>query len=160
MDLEDRIIGQITELEAALEAEQARTEGLRKNSMYAVQQVRELEQQLAASQVECEELKYIVAAKAERNIYLLGRLKNMADKYYEYKAALTAECERLRERARWIPVEERLPDSSGNHLIFANNVVYVAYYFAVNKQWTHGYYKNSVCPTHWRELPEPPKEAE
>jgi len=98
MDLEDRIIGQITELEAALEAEQARTEGLRKNSMYAVQQVRELEQQLAASQVECEELKYIVAAKAERNIYLLGRLKNMADKYYEYKAALTAECERLRER--------------------------------------------------------------
>jgi len=62
-------------LKQQLAAEQARAEGLRRNSMYAVQQVRELEAQLAAAQSRNNELEIICKALGSR----VAAAKKMAE---------------------------------------------------------------------------------
>ena len=73
------------------------------------------------------------------------------------------------ERPRWIPVEERLPEKSGNYLTaFGDGTALSTNIFMHPDDWLteEG---NKINPngkwyfgevTHWQELPEPPKEED
>ena len=64
---------------------------------------------------------------------------------------------------KWIPVTERLPDTSSMYIVTVEKlygITYsdVAYFDALSKKWgtnTHHYSCDKV--THWMPLPEPPK---
>lgn len=69
----------------------------------------------------------------------------------------------LRERTRWIPCSEQLPDKSGYYLIACDNPhrgrqngIDVSYYQHKAQNWKAVY---NPCVTHWMPLPEAPKEA-
>lgn len=64
---------------------------------------------------------------------------------------------------RWIPVKERLPEEDEVVLVFGGRSIYTAYY-GENRCGGIGWYKlnskyHNCNPTHWRPLPEPPKEG-
>ena len=80
---------------------------------------------------------------------------------------LEQEVEWLREAARWIPVEERLPEAdkdykcvSINVLMFDNNSACAieGWYNFSDGEW-HNYLTNEkfLQVTHWMPLPEPPE---
>lgn len=66
------------------------------------------------------------------------------------------------ERDRWISVDERLPKYGERVLVFGGVTMYVAYYDKNRydgESWHKLNSKSHYCnPTHWRPLPEPPKE--
>lgn len=76
------------------------------------------------------------------------------------KSALAAE----REKHRWIPVTERLPEFDSEVLIITRGeVVYVAKHSSMIQQWRtiDGVYFNAdryLYVTHWQPLPAPPEE--
>jgi Protein of unknown function (DUF551) len=79
--------------------------------------------------------------------------------------SLAAELIGLRERERWIPTSERLPDCAGPFLFVAEREVGVGMFFSTDPQdW--GFSSELGCRytpeevTHWRELPCPPSETE
>lgn len=70
----------------------------------------------------------------------------------------------LREQARWIPVEERLPEPNKRIEFFGGfeQTTHIGYYREHATQWEsenggfwHG--RNFGLITHWRELPLPPE---
>lgn len=68
--------------------------------------------------------------------------------------------------SKWIPVSERLPDTSGEYLVAVKDVsgqVYSDYadYDTFRQKWTTGLFlgvKDKI--TYWMPLPEPPKEED
>ena len=72
---------------------------------------------------------------------------------------LTAELAKLRERTRWIPVNERLPKRDGFYLVLENvNQVAGYYHWCKEFGWnTDGGRINIQSVTHWMPLPEPPE---
>lgn len=50
----------------------------------------------------------------------------------------------------WIAVSEKMPDESGNYLIFNDKGLIISYYAKDNYGWA--YFK----VTHWQNLPQPP----
>ena len=75
--------------------------------------------------------------------------------YLENKS-LKAENARLREAARWIPVEERLPENNNAVLVTdgGHSIVEGSYVLGRWVAFSEGRY---IHPTHWRALPEPPE---
>ena len=68
------------------------------------------------------------------------------------------------DKRRWVPVEERLPEQSGEYLVVLYTVPDVTrlyYYYAPNEEF--GQIRSGVwCAetvTHWMPLPEPPEEV-
>lgn len=71
------------------------------------------------------------------------------------------------EERRWIPVEERLPESEGTYLVYTERgSVYASHFYAKKvfrddyvrePQWSQ---RGKVKVTHWMPLPEPPVEDE
>ena len=84
-----------------------------------------------------------------KDIVILGGL------YLENKS-LKAELARLREAARWIPVEERLPENNNAVLVIdgGHSIVEGSYVLGRWVAFSEGRY---IHPTHWRALPEPPE---
>ena len=72
---------------------------------------------------------------------------------------LTAELVALRERTRWIPVSERLPDHKQSVLAVANREVTNTYYDVNFRKWSKSkyYWFPEGEVTHWMPLPEPPE---
>lgn len=60
------------------------------------------------------------------------------------------------ERDRWISVEERLPEH-GWYLAYGPTIKMEVLHFSVEEVWSSERYYN-IEVTHWRPLPEPPKE--
>ena len=75
--------------------------------------------------------------------------------YLENKS-LKAELARLREAARWIPVEERLPENNNAVLVIdgGHSIVEGSYVLGRWVAFSEGRY---IHPTHWRPRPEPPE---
>ena len=69
---------------------------------------------------------------------------------------LEEENARLREAARWIPVEERLPENNNAVLVTdgGHSIVEGSYVLGRWVAFSEGRY---IHPTHWRPLPEPPE---
>ena len=84
-----------------------------------------------------------------KDIVTLGGL------YLENKS-LKAELARLREAARWIPVEERLPENNNAVLVIdgGHSIVEGSYVLGRWVAFSEGRY---IHPTHWRPRPEPPE---
>ena len=89
----------------------------------------------------------------------------------EYKVCAEAVRYLLKESAdaieelskpKWIPVTEQLPKYGERVLVFEGFTMYVAYYDKNRyggESWHKLNSKNHYCnPTHWMQLPEPPKE--
>ena len=77
---------------------------------------------------------------------------------------LEEENARLRDAARWIPVEERLPErEKGGRFSIDVSVVTVgrrvtkAYCNIENRRWIDPETEEYIDITHWRPLPEPPE---
>ena len=73
-------------------------------------------------------------------------------------ARLTAELAELREKTRWIPVSERLPEDSGQYICA------IRYNEEPKKTWVEQRFWNifwwdmyTSIVTHWMPLPEPPE---
>jgi hypothetical protein len=73
-------------------------------------------------------------------------------------ARLTAELAELRERTRWIPVSEGLPEDSGRYICA------IRYNEEPKKMWVEQRFWNifgwdmyTSIVTHWMPLPEPPE---
>lgn len=64
---------------------------------------------------------------------------------------------------KWIPVTERLPEKEGNYLVATNKGKAAESHFFPECDIVPGKHRDAVfCypgVTHWRPLPEPPKEA-
>lgn len=84
---------------------------------------------------------------------------------------LEAENASLRERTRWIPVSERLPEDGVEVLIAAESVfephyhIWKAYHVSHIPQWTtdndlYYHHTNYKSITHWMPLPEAPEVQE
>lgn len=73
----------------------------------------------------------------------IERLKDVLD-------TLRAENELLREANRWIPVSERLPDSTDWYLCYDGHYVYTERFI-----WARDW-RSARTVTHWRPLPAPP----
>jgi len=79
-------------------------------------------------------------------------------------ARLTAELAELRERTRWIPRKEKMPEVDKRVEFFGGfeQTTYIGYYREHATQWeseSGGFWheKNFGFITHWRNLPEPPE---
>ena len=71
--------------------------------------------------------------------------------------------ERLKKQNKWISVEERLPEKSGDVLCYKKNGISVLPYSHKHKAFNaydSSYSAEYVIPvTHWMPLPKPPKEC-
>lgn len=78
-------------------------------------------------------------------------------------ADMARELLRRREVDRWIPVEERLPETHGRYAVLINalgtSLLAVAYYYPAQKCFKSISSDGETFPnvTHWRDLPEPPE---
>lgn len=89
---------------------------------------------------------------------LIGKLDNRCARYAEEIAV-------AQERARWVQVDERLPeDPVQKVLIFVphphGNIVDVGRYLGADGWVLEGWYLTQSSVTHWMPLPEPPEEVE
>ena len=57
--------------------------------------------------------------------------------------------------SNWIPVEERLPEEDGNYLVYGN-CTNDGLMIDIADFWQGEFFKANK-PTHWKALPEPPK---
>ena len=79
---------------------------------------------------------------------------------------LNAENQRLREGQRWIPVSEKLPDSTGEYMVSVLDIdhypdVGIALYTDETYADESGTWNiNDGWVTHWRPLSDPPQEGE
>jgi hypothetical protein len=87
-------------------------------------------------------------------------LQSCAEYLKSDNARLTAELAELRERTRWIPVSERLPDHKQSVLAVADREVTNTYYDVNFRKWSQSkyYWFPEGEVTHWMPLPEPPEE--
>lgn len=91
-------------------------------------------------------------------------LRSQNEQLREASALLAKKSAELLER-RWIPVEERLPEDHSDVLVIAywheQWGVYMGWCAPERAQWSVHIGigdRNDVAVTHWRPLPEPPKE--
>ena len=92
-----------------------------------------------------------------------------AEYEYTYHAIMKL-CDELdaeREKNRWIPVSERLPEDERYRLVSATypglgKVMYIMFYHIYNELWydKDGYSSRDVTITHWKETPEHPEEQD
>ena len=61
-------------------------------------------------------------------------------------------------KARWIPVEERLPEAQVAVLGFCCGEIGVCKRFSCGWYWDEEYSHQAINPTYWMVLPEPPTE--
>ena len=67
----------------------------------------------------------------------------------------------LKEKQRWIPVSERLPEKANRVFVYMkNNYTIIATYFINSHVWRDDQGSSTSNVTHWMTLPEPPKEEE
>ena len=64
-----------------------------------------------------------------------------------------------KNKPKWIPVTERLPDNQFNVLCDDEGGVVVGYYTDEEIGW-HDMHSYKIYPTHWMSLPEPPESEE
>lgn len=112
----------------------------------------------------CEAAKADLAAEYECGSYLSTRgyvtiKESLADVPHllEQLAAAAAECERLREAQRWVPIGEKLPERYEAVLVYSLLWVrpVIAFIRDDDEFWTG---RQAVAPTHWCPLPSPPEE--
>lgn len=60
-------------------------------------------------------------------------------------------------QAKWISVEERMPENDDDVLVFSSSGIGLGYYSRCG-YWVDYVNTNDECITHWMPLPEPPKE--
>lgn len=100
----------------------------------------------------------------------IKNLRELLDREFsiEYAQALVLSIAEL-ERDRWISVEERLPEENGYYLVkvCSPHIPVRAYEYKPDREWDDndklwkgydGSYVFDHFVTHWRPLPEPPKE--
>ena len=63
-------------------------------------------------------------------------------------------------RAGWIPVEEALPEGEGEFLVFSEGAMMMSCRFKDDSGYHWGWLLPGQDVTHWRPLPEPPKQEE
>lgn len=61
--------------------------------------------------------------------------------------------------SKWIPVTERLPETTCRNLAMTKYGFQVLAYFT-GKEWRHSPSLSVIDVTHWMPMPEPPKEGE
>lgn len=65
---------------------------------------------------------------------------------------------------RWIPVTERLPESTERYLVmrfdYVTKTPFCDLLWFENGRWWNRRYEGNYAVTHWMPLPEPPKEAD
>jgi hypothetical protein len=102
----------------------------------------------------------------------VGKLFLVIDKLTADNARLTAELAELRDRTRWIPVSERLPENTGEVFIkaigmkrpelgsyvYQGDEVFDIYCKPCFYAWRAGDWTDKVIVTHWMPLPEPPED--
>ena len=88
--------------------------------------------------------------------HLVDKYKAQADEVQRRLEEAEAENARLREAARWIPVEERLPENNNAVLVTdgGHSIVEGSYVLGRWVAFSEGRY---IHPTHWRPRPEPPE---
>ena len=102
--------------------------------------------------------------------------ENLLDKAADLIERLTAENAALREKHRWIPVTERMPERNGKYIVscddsmcsygegiwYSSGVVVAAEYYDGEWTWNEGGTEYSLedIVTHWMPLPEAPEEGE
>ena len=76
------------------------------------------------------------------------------------QAEAEAERDALREKQRWIPVTERLPDDDATVLTYKNGILEVQKYEKGRNGWScNGWFWSMANVTHWMPLPEAPEEG-
>ncbi len=66
--------------------------------------------------------------------------------------------EYVKQKNRWIPVTERLPENRDMVLATVDGIVYIAFYG--NYMWKEVETYSIFYPTHWMPIPQPPKDGE
>lgn len=79
------------------------------------------------------------------------------DRYVDFELAEAAELAKLKEERRWIPVTERLPETTCLNLAMIGDLPFLAYYDG--KQWRSSGTLRVLRVEYWMPLPEPPKEG-
>lgn len=124
--------------------------------------------------VERDELRAEVARLTADNDRLLTYIDGERSRHLELVVnlgeqvtKLTSELVALRERERWIPCKEKMPDHSLRVDVWGRAIDYdgtpaawcrsSAYW--TGKEWEHDWYTVRAEITHWRPLPQPPQEV-
>ena len=85
------------------------------------------------------------------------------DRYVDFELAEAEELRKLKERSRWIPVTERLPDIGDRCLCNVKSFAFPgSFYHAILPYDKYGFVEGGIYTddvTHWMPLPEPPKEG-
>ncbi|MCP4493289.1 MAG: DUF551 domain-containing protein [Gammaproteobacteria bacterium] len=67
----------------------------------------------------------------------------------------------LKMQPGWISVDDRLPNTIGDYLIYTDKNVLMRAYLNRNNHWSgNGLYEYIEEVTHWMPLPKPPKELQ
>lgn len=86
-----------------------------------------------------------------------------ADEQAAGKGTAVRECAReLREALRWVPVEERLPESNGAYLVWQEDsecqrYVIMADFWAPKASWSNPFADTYMNVMAWRPLPDGPE---
>jgi hypothetical protein len=112
-----------------------------------------------------EPYKMIVAAIKVSSV-ILTEYPKMADELDNLRAEVAA----LKEQNGWISVKDRMPDSGTWVSVWARGINHDcspagAWTFSTalldeGGEWLHSFYSPDVEVSHWRKIPEPPKEGE
>ena len=119
---------------------------------------------------ELEKSYYLVADAGARESNSPEHLAEIIRNTRHERDSLKLRVQEMEEQQRWIPVSENLPKEYGYYFAgywFYKQFVYERLYFLKNDKYK--WYKTFVCDdlaimcdkiTHWRYLPQPPKDGE
>jgi len=86
---------------------------------------------------------------------------NTIDEKQDEIERLQSELKELKEKQRWIPVSEKLPEKANRVFVYMkNNYIIIATYFINSHVWKNDHGSNISNVTHWMVLPVPPEEEE
>lgn len=111
------------------------------------------------SRLSDEQLK-MLRQKMENSAHMPGSPTGMVCAVIDELLSARRELAELRRNDGWVSVGERLPEDSGDVLLYDGESFYVAYWRNEFKSWDsdkYGWLPDDVIVTHWRPLPEPPE---
>ena len=125
----------------------------------ATDRIAQLEAEIATLKMSPDWIDELAQVRAERDA-----LKATIDEDILSNNRMAAECrelkaerDALRAENEWISVAEKLPEDENRVLIYADEIIYTAWYDHRVKSWVC--YSRIFTVTHWRNLPQPPEGA-